>query len=285
LQIEAFSGQLSDVHLRILRSIGSGDYEGAESLKNEYLNLQAKINVTRGAVSQSSVQVRIAELRFQVLQLEEQLSGALQYLTVPESGYFVSSADGYESILTFDSSDEITKEQIEEVIANPMLPVAENVAGKVIDDYRWRMAAIIETDKVRAISQGSTISLRIGAFPRAVPAIVISASAQDDGTTVFVFECELLNEEFVKKRVASVRLLLGDYSGIRIPQSAIMFNDSNERGVYVRNGSVLEFRRVNMLRSEADFVIVENTTEDGFLQLYDEIVVKGTDLYDGKVVG
>jgi hypothetical protein len=84
-------------------------------------------------------------------------------------------------------------------------------------------------------------------------------------------------------------LLLDDYTGIRIPQSAVAFRENEEgvteRGVYVRNGSVIQFRRINMLRSEDGFVIAANTTgERGWLQLYDELVVQGRNLYDGKIV-
>jgi hypothetical protein len=64
----------------------------------------------------------------------------------------------------------------------------------------------------------------------------------------------------------------------------VTFNEDGERGVFVRNGAVIEFRRVNMLRSDEDFVVVENTKEAGYLRLFDDVVVRGRNLYDGKVV-
>jgi len=147
------------------------------------------------------------------------------------------------------------------------------------------MAGVIPSDRARTVSEGSMVNLRVGAHPQTVTAKVINTTELDDGYTVFVFECELLSEEFVKKRVTGVRLLLEDYSGIRLPQSAVVFNDKGERGVYILNGSVLVFRQINMLRSEEGFVIVENTAgQPGFLRLYDDVVVGGSNLYDGKIV-
>jgi putative membrane fusion protein len=283
-QIEAFAGQLSDTHLRILRNIGSGDFEQAAGHKNEYLRLQGKINAVRGTSTSAGLYTRIDELQAHIGLLQSGLRGSLRELTISQTGYFVSNADGYEEILRFDNALDITREQIENIISNPTLEVAGNVAGKVIDSYKWRMAAIVESDKTKGISQGNTVNLRIGAFAQTVRAQVISAVNQGDGTTLFVFECELLNEEFVRKRVVSVRLLLDDYSGIRIPLSAIKFDHDNNQGVFVRNGSVLLFKRVNLLRSGEGYVIVENTDRPGWLKLFDEIVVSGSDLYDGKIV-
>jgi putative membrane fusion protein len=176
------------------------------------------------------------------------------------------------------------KEQIEDIVANPSLEVSKNVAGKMIDGYKWRMAGIIPSDRARTISKESAVNLKIGAGLRTVKANVVSAQDQGDGSTVFVFECEFLDEEFVRKRVSSVRLLLDDYSGIRVPQSAVAFNEDEERGVYVKVGSKIIFSRVNMLRSEEDFIIVENIKAEGFMRLYDEIVVSGRNLYHGKIV-
>jgi hypothetical protein len=287
-QIEAFSGQLSDTHLRILRDISTGNFEGAVSHKNSYLGLQGKINAARGFTDSVGLDERISALRAQKSHLESLLNSPIQEIRVPEAGYFAGIADGYESALRFADARSITREQVEDIIANPALAVADNVAGRIIDDYKWRMAALIETDKVRGISQGATVNLRIGTFPQAVPAVVIHVENQGDGVTLFVFESELLNEEFVKKRVASVRLLLDDFAGIRLPQSAVTFRineaGESERGVYVKNGSVIVFRRINLLRSEEEFVIVENTDRAGWLRLYDEVVVSGRSLYDGKIV-
>jgi putative membrane fusion protein len=288
-QIEAFAGQLSDTHLRILRSISSGDFERVSSYKNEYLGLQGKINAVRGSTAATGLNERIRALESQLLLFEAALAGPLQELTVQEAGYFVGNADGYESLLVFDDTHSLTREEIENVIANPSLNVSDNVVGRVIDDYKWRMAALVETSRTKSISAGDTVNLRIGTYSRTVQATVIRSSHLDDGLTLFVFECELLNEEFVQKRVASVRLLLDDYTGIRVPKAAITFRanadgENYDVGVYVLHGSVIEFRRINILRSEEDFHVVENTNRQGWLRLFDELVVSGSNLYDGKIV-
>jgi hypothetical protein len=39
-----------------------------------------------------------------------------------------------------------------------------------------------------------------------------------------------------------------------------------------------------MFLSDEDFIIVEVMEEPGFLRLFDEVVISGTELYDGKIV-
>jgi hypothetical protein len=284
VQIEAFSGQLADVHSRMLRSIAAGNYSEASAHNSRYIGLQTKINLLRGTVSSEEIAVRVAEIERRITVLESGLSENLQKIPVQESGWFVSNADGYENSLFFDGALNITREEIENIVSNPFLPVADNVVGKMIDDYRWRMATVVPTNSVIGVAKEHIVELRIGAFPQAVPALVIDVRDQGDGYTIIVFESEMLNEEFVRPRVASVRLMLGGYSGIRLPQSAVVFNREGESGVFVRNGTVLEFRKVRMFRSDDDFVIVENTDEEGYLQLFENVVVSGSNLYDGRVL-
>lgn len=62
-------------------------------------------------------------------------------------------------------------------------------------------------------------------------------------------------------------------------------------GVYVRFGSELTFKEIVPLYSDNSFVICDPDPDDEALfsgdtiQLYDEVVVEGTDLYDGKIIG
>ena len=50
------------------------------------------------------------------------------------------------------------------------------------------------------------------------------------------------------------------------------------------SGSVLSFVPVNVLYSTDSYCICEAQTTGVRLKLYDEIVIKGKNLYDGKVI-
>lgn len=76
-----------------------------------------------------------------------------------------------------------------------------------------------------------------------------------------------------------------EYSGLKIPKSALRVVNS-KRGVYVLTGMQVKFVEVNVIYSDDDYMICEKQTEDEkVLRLYDEVIVKGKNLYDGKIVG
>jgi len=281
-QLDSFMGQLAEKHLQILNSIDAGDYEKAVKYKNEYMSLRGKINVVKGVADNYSD--KITELEAEIAQLKAKITEP-QDLTISESGYFVSIADGYEDILRYADAPELTREQIEGVIKNPLLPVSPDVVGKIVDSYKWRMAAVLDVDKARTVYEGKKVDLIIGSSKSRIEAKVELIRNLKDGTALYIFGCDLLTDEYVGKRIASVRMLLDDYSGIRISQSAIRFNEQGERGVFILSGSVIKFKKINLIHTEEDFAIAENTDEAGYLKLFDSVIVGGKDLYDGKIVG
>jgi hypothetical protein len=65
----------------------------------------------------------------------------------------------------------------------------------------------------------------------------------------------------------------------------VHINEDGEQGVFVQRGAALHFRRIEPIVIESTFFLVEDTTDvPGFISLYDQIVVRGRDLYDGKIV-
>ncbi|HBH94107.1 MAG TPA: hypothetical protein DDX91_00020, partial [Ruminococcaceae bacterium] len=86
-------------------------------------------------------------------------------------------------------------------------------------------------------------------------------------------------------RTAHIKILFDEYNGIRIPSSAIHYNDKGEKGVFIKVGVNIYFRYIDTVRTDGDYTLVKDTTgKKGFLSLYDSVIVEGTDLYDGKIV-
>ena len=97
-----------------------------------------------------------------------------------------------------------------------------------------------------------------------------------------------MSEELSSVRFAEVRILLKEYTGLYVPDRALHFGKNNESGVFVRVGNVLSFRNIRVLYYDetGHYSICEAPTEEDrdYLRLYDDMVVEGKGLYDGKVV-
>lgn len=100
-----------------------------------------------------------------------------------------------------------------------------------------------------------------------------------------VFRCAYMSEDLSDIREETAQLLLVRHTGLRVPKRAIVIDDEMQAGVYIRSGNVAAFRKINQLYSEpADYVICEVMDQSGYLQLYDDIIVSGKGLYDGKTI-
>jgi len=81
------------------------------------------------------------------------------------------------------------------------------------------------------------------------------------------------------------KIVIKTYSGIKIPKDAVRFNEDNEMGVYIREGNLIKFNKVEEIYSNDSFVVVKDKTgSPGWLAQYDEIIISGKELSNGKVI-
>ena len=93
-----------------------------------------------------------------------------------------------------------------------------------------------------------------------------------------------MSAELATIRSESVEIQLVEHTGIKVPKRAVVVKDETP-GVFIRSGNVVSFRKIKQKYSQpADYVICEVVEEDGYLQMYDDIIVGGRDLYDGKII-
>ena len=94
-----------------------------------------------------------------------------------------------------------------------------------------------------------------------------------------------MNSELASMRSGPMTVVKKQYSGLKVSRKALRVVDS-VRGVYVLTGMQVKFVPVEILYSNDEYIICEKQNEtDGALKLYDMVVVKGKNLYDGKIVG
>ncbi|MBQ9948311.1 MAG: hypothetical protein IJO91_07975 [Oscillospiraceae bacterium] len=284
-QLETITSQINSVHSSLIDSVLGGSYAAAAEYKNQMLEALCKREIAKGeSVGYSD---KIETLTQRRAQLSAQLSGDVQSIYSGGTGYFVSGVDGYEDKLGFEDGDTLTADRIDQIVEDPDISGSEkNAIGKLIADYRWRAAAVLNSEKLFGIYEGSTVTLRVGSQNVQLEAVVVSIrdTGRGDGTAVYVFECDRLTSAVVEGRTAHFKLVVNSYGGLRVSRGAIRYDDNEVRGVYVVRGSSLVFKKINVIYWGEDYVICSQEEGDDYLKLYDEIVTEGKDLYDGKIV-
>ena len=225
----------------------------------------------------------ISSLNARIKTLESRISAEPASVLSEETGYFVSSIDGYESKITYDNIGTITPAEIAETVKNPKTASASgDIIGKMIEDYKWKFAATFTEGQAAVLTENTNVQIIVGADQSEITAKVENIEKHGDDY-VAVFSADDLNSTIASSRVGRFKLLVDSYNGIRIASSAIHFDKDNNIGVYIKSGTQAQFVKIERIYSSEDYVIVRDTTgKSGYLSLYDNVIVEGKDLYDGK---
>ena len=265
----------------VLQSASYGDLSNVSDKADEYLALLNRIDSATGEGSDCSE--LIAALTKQKADLEGSIGLAAGEVAAPCAGYFVSSVDGYENELTPDMIGSITADSFDKYKADSSVN-NDAYAGKVVSDMQWYIAVKLPFDKALLFSKDASLTVELPtAAADEVPVTVETVNkTSKDNEAVVVFKCEYMNAELSMLRTPNVKIIMKKYSGLRVSSNAVRA-ENGKKGVYVSNGSYLKFTPVNVLYSGNGYVVCEKKDPlDEGLHMYDDIVVKGKKLYDGK---
>lgn len=271
VQPEFISSQISESYKTLLSEIVSGNLTQMNSDKLDMLKLMCIYNVSSNIESDYSQ--RITQLSTQLQSYEKALVNPVSEITAVESGYFTSVVDGYETELSIDQIPSLTVEIIEQIIASPVKEGTRdsNVIGKVFSDYTWKMVGIIDTPDRYFVNQ--SFDLLFSSFEKSYHATVESIVPTGNGNeAIIVISCDEMDADIAASRVLDAQILFGEYTGIRVPRSAIRFV-GEDRGVYVLEGEELIFKKLNVIYEGDDFVLSEYNAESEYLQLYDRMLL------------
>jgi len=99
-----------------------------------------------------------------------------------------------------------------------------------------------------------------------------------------IFSCQQMNSELASMRKGAMTIINSTYSGLRIPTKSLRVQEE-KTGVYIRSGMMVKFVEVKVIYRTDEYIICEQEiSNDQVLRLYDDVVVKGKRLYDGKII-
>lgn len=266
----------------LVRTTANGNFDDAAECSGQLLTSLNRRQLITG--EQTDFSAQIAALKSELGALEAALPSAIGNIRAEKSGYFVSASDGYETVLSDVDLAAVTPEFLD-----TMAPVAvpENAIGKIVSDYEWYIAAKVSINESLKYKEGDSLTVRtsLKSTPElSVKVSKINISEESDNATL-VLSCQQMNSELATMRTGIVTLVSKTYEGLRIPRKSLRVVDG-QTGVYVLSGITLKFVKVEVIFSEDDYIICsQEKSNDSVLRLYDEVVVKGKRLYDGKIVG
>lgn len=219
------------------------------------------------------------------------------------SGYYISSVDGYETLCNCSDIKSITPANAEKLFSSSPKSVPDNIMGKLVTGFDWYIVCVLDVKQISQLSVGSKLSID---FPYAatedLQAEVAAVNVSGASKAAVVLKCKTMNDELANMRIEDVELVFKTIKGYKIPSSAVREVDG-VKGVYILRASLVNFREINIVWSTEEYVITADPVLQGEADMtpeerekalaalpkneveqYDEVIVKGKDLYDGKTI-
>ncbi len=283
VDIELLNGKISETLSGMLFNAKSGSYSAVHTYKNDLLTMLNRKTMVTGGEYDFSAQT--AALESELSSLQASLNNPVSNVRAEESGFFVSAVDGYESVLTTDDLSLYTPEFLDTVSEEER----EACVGKIVSDYTWYIAVTVDESKAQKYKIGDSVKLHTNLKNNPDLSVRVAAinKSENNARAVIVFSCKEMNTDLATIRKLSLTVVEGVYEGLKVKKSALRVVDG-ERGVFVVSGMELKFVKVSVLYSkdETDYAICEKSADidKTVLRLYDKVVIKGKNLYDGKII-
>ncbi len=281
--------------------LSEGNFEELDRSVNSFCNNITSKQIATGYSYDFSL--LIDDCDSQITSLEA-LVGSKEYVSSPYAGYFVSVVDGYEQTKLYDDilSKNIAGQEAAALI-NSEPAAVKNAYGKIIAQHTWFMLFDVPIEQAATIKEGKTVYVDFSERGiNDIPMTVYDISDVKDGIITVTLKCKYLNEELAVLRKEQLSITIAEYEGIKISNEALIKNSEGLDGVYVLSGNVATFTPIDILYYGQNYVVAQKytaytTDEDGNkivdagstaayreLKIYDSIIVKGTNLQDGKVI-
>jgi hypothetical protein len=303
--LDSINKQIDLKLAKLLSDANSREYSDLSQSREDFSYLVNERQIVTGKTA--NFNVRINELKAQRASLASSSAQATGSITAPTAGYFISTVDGFESV--FDYSNVLTLTPLElKTKQNIKAAIPTGTIGKICSDFNWYFAFVITTDQAVRFKEGDQVSIQFPfASSKTVVATVAAVNQAPKGAeAAVILQSNRMNSSIASIRNETAQIQIQEYTGIRVSQKAIHYQSVTKtakdkdgksttikkdvKGIYVMHGSEIRFKQIFPLFSTSSYVICDSNPPakdlmtDTTVQLSDEVVVEGTDLYNGKVI-
>ncbi|MFR4375129.1 MAG: HlyD family efflux transporter periplasmic adaptor subunit [Acutalibacteraceae bacterium] len=304
--------QISKKITSILGALKSGSMSDVTDERNDLQILLSQRQVVTGKESSGDYAAHVNELHEERIALTQSASASIGTVSSPAAGYFIRSVDGYENAVSLDGVTSLSVSDVRALEEEEPAGTDTESIGKVAKDFNWYIACILTENDLVRLDRTTKVTVEMPfATVEQIPAEVVKINRDSEtGEAAVILKCTYMNSDLASARMETLRINISSYSGVLVPESAVHFADvvahetdedgnevdvtyENIRGVYVKSGSRLRFVQIFSDATINGYAIckVSLSTEEreqlvtgDTIQLYDEVVVEGTDLYDGKML-
>ena len=317
-QVDSMIQERTTALYDLMDAVDQGQLDDLDTGKQDYLLAQNKILVVTGEASGFAAQ--IAALQASADQIRSRLGSPTQ-ITAPLTGYFVRSANTRQ--LSQSASDilEMDVTTLKTYLDAGADAALSGCAGKMVSGFSWTYCGVCTAKEAQKLLRADgtpltkTVKIRFpGQTNQALEGNLTEVTIDEaSGLARFVLTCDSITADVLRLGQASAEVIVNETTGLRVPSAAVHYVLETEEsdaasgadsassqagedyipGVYVKFGNLARFCRIDPVDNEhplvtdGDYIIVapkgtENSISE--VRLYDQVIVEGQNLYDGKLL-
>ena len=289
LDMEKLNKTIDASFTELVRTSNSGDFfelsRNIEELENK---LASKQILKDGTIDLTA---KFNELNSKIQTIESKSINTSDVLA-PLSGYYISNLDGYENAMDYNKISDLTVSEAEKLFEKKPGDVSGQM-GKIVGSYKWYLVTVMDSKYSLLMSEGEKMKINMPYYGfKNVDVVVEKISTTQNDKVAVAFSCNMMNETYANMRTEDIELVFEEYTGYKINSSAIR-REKDEKGkevdvVYILRGDIMNARVIDIIYDAGDYVIVseESKATSGYrpIKRYDEVIVKGRNLSDGKSI-
>ncbi len=310
LDMEKLNADIDSYYTNMMKIINSRDYEGLNDYIDKFENGLASKQVLKDGTIDLSEKITALDKRIATLEAKKITPANVE---APISGYYISNLDGHETTVSYADIKDVSVSVVDKALSQDSAKVTGKL-GKIVSSYKWYIIANIESEYAKIIEIGDAMKVNLPEYGyENVKVNVESISAAKDGKVAIVLSCNVMNETYANMRTEKVELVISEHTGYRVKTSAIHTYVPEEKTteeadedsptttttttkmqgeitvVYILRGTVMNARRVEVIHTDGEYSIVRTDSEsiNGVkpIRRYDEVIVKGRNLQNGRSIG
>lgn len=209
---------------------------------------------------------------------ENQLNKGAEYIESPKSGVVSYKVDGYEEKFSTSDFSNITSKFLENLnIKTGQLVADSKESAKIINNFECYIACVLNSEQAISTEIGNIAKLRLSNNKEITG--TVKYIHKENEKVVIIFQIDEQVQELVSYRKISFDIIWWSYSGKKIPNTAIGYEQKGENQVaYItrtRNGYQDKIV-VKVLRQNEKYSIVDNYTSEELKEIgYTREEIKG----------
>lgn len=218
------------------------------------------------------------------------------YLNAESSGIFSTYADGLENAFDYSNIEKLDADTLNSYISAAENAQPSQAIGKIIKSFDWYFCAVVDTAELAGLKNGKTLEVTLKNSNDVLKCKIVKGAGDTplgETQTVLVLKCNEINSDIASLRLEDIQIRTAKHEGIKVPLEAVHIEE-NQKGVYALVSSVVEWRPAEVLYTGDDFAVLtydnknydeksDNKGTKNGIKLYDQIIIQGKELHDGKV--